>query len=272
MYITAHFSDSTGPRSDLTPYVEIYDLDTDVAVSTGTMSSVGTRGLYKYTFAAYNSGSSYGYVLDGGSGIADNLLRYRYGGNDDYGLESDVEELDSTASAIQAKTDNLKDSWNDPTAEACQADVSGLATTAHLTTVEGKVDTVDTVVDAIKLKTDNLKDSWNDLSAAQVYTQIETAIQVYCATSATVSALNAKADRILGLSQQNFIIDNTHFTGSNMDSCRIRLFELSGNVPALVDAGGSETTGLIATYLATASYEGVGTGEGNLEVFRQVEA
>jgi len=48
-------------------------------------------------------------------------------------IKTKIEEVGSSMAGVKAKTDNLKDSWNDPTAEACKADVSALATSTEVT-------------------------------------------------------------------------------------------------------------------------------------------
>jgi len=56
---------------------------------------------------------------------------------------------------------------------------------------------------------------------------------------------------IRGLVQQNFLLDNTtHNSNGMLTAGRMRLFDTAINLPAV--GGGSETTGLIATYNITA--------------------
>jgi len=47
-------------------------------------------------------------------------------------IKTKIEEVGSSMAGVKAKTDNLKDSWNDPTAEACKADVSAVATSVEV--------------------------------------------------------------------------------------------------------------------------------------------
>jgi hypothetical protein len=62
--------------------------------------------------------------------------------------------------------------------------------------------------------------------------------------------------RILGLSQENTFRDNTTFDQcGQLLTARIRIFDSKANCDAATD-GGSETTGLIATYTMTAVFEG----------------
>src|SRR5690606_8579177 len=62
-------------------------------------------------------------------------------------IPAPANEYDTELAAIQADLNNPNQ---------YKADVSNLATTAHVQEVEDKVDVVDGVADAIKLKTDNL--------------------------------------------------------------------------------------------------------------------
>jgi hypothetical protein len=62
--------------------------------------------------------------------------------------------------------------------------------------------------------------------------------------------------RILGLSQENTFRDNTVFDAcGQLLGARIRIFDSKANCEAATD-GGSETTGLIATYTMVAEFEG----------------
>lgn len=64
--------------------------------------------------------------------------------------------------------------------------------------------------------------------------------------------------RLLGLSHENAFIDLTEFDANGqLTSARLRIFDSKTNADAATD-GGSETTGLIATYTMTADYEAVG--------------
>lgn len=63
--------------------------------------------------------------------------------------------------------------------------------------------------------------------------------------------------RALGLLHENTFVDNTMYDGNhNMTTCRVRSFDSEANVSAATD-GGSETTGLVATYIVEAGYTDV---------------
>lgn len=67
--------------------------------------------------------------------------------------------------------------------------------------------------------------------------------------------LAALMSRILGLVHENAFIDNTVFdVNGQLTAARVRLFDSKANVQAATD-GGSETTGLIATYTIESEYE-----------------
>jgi len=102
-----------------------------------------------------------------------------------------------------------------------KADVSGLATTAALSTHDGKLDTVDTVVDGIKTKTDNLP-----------------------ANTSTI------LNRILGITDENCYIDLYSITSGKMSSCRKRIYDSKANAEA------HGATGLLATYTVTVTWSG----------------
>jgi hypothetical protein len=69
--------------------------------------------------------------------------------------------------------------------------------------------------------------------------------------------LYAGIRRLLGLSHENAFIDNTvHDPDSQLLSARVRIFDSKANCDLATD-GGSETTGLIATYTITTVYDGV---------------
>lgn len=63
--------------------------------------------------------------------------------------------------------------------------------------------------------------------------------------------------RVLGLSQENIFIDNTVFgPNGQLIQSRVRIFDTEANCNAATD-GGSETTGLLATYNQTTVWEAV---------------
>lgn len=70
--------------------------------------------------------------------------------------------------------------------------------------------------------------------------------------------LASRLIRVLGLVHENAYIDNTVFDAyGQLVAARVRLYNSSANVDAATD-GGSEATGLIATYEITSIYEAVG--------------
>jgi len=76
--------------------------------------------------------------------------------------------------------------------------------------------------------------------------------------STNIDDLATAIVRLLGLSHENAFIDLTEFDpNGQLLSARLRIFDSKANAAAATD-GGSETTGLIATYTMTAVYEGVG--------------
>jgi len=63
--------------------------------------------------------------------------------------------------------------------------------------------------------------------------------------------------RVLGLNKENLFVDNTAFDpNGQLVSCRFRLFDSKTNCDLATD-GGSETTGLIATYNFENTWEGL---------------
>jgi hypothetical protein len=63
--------------------------------------------------------------------------------------------------------------------------------------------------------------------------------------------------RLLGLSHENIFIDETNYDAdTQLISARVRLFDSKTNCDAATD-GGSETTGLVATYQLTTTWEGL---------------
>ena len=82
-----------------------------------------------------------------------------------------------------------------------------------------------------------------------------------------IAAMIAQLTRVLGLEHENAFIDNTvNDDYGQLTSSRVRIFNSKANAEAATD-GGSETTGLIATYTVTAVYEAVG----RLKSYRMVK-
>lgn len=80
-------------------------------------------------------------------------------------------------------------------------------------------------------------------------------IEQVFATDNSLDDLAAKIVRILGLVHENVFIDNTvHDAFGSLIAARIRIFDSTANVEAATD-GGSETTGLIATYEIESTFE-----------------
>ncbi|MHA2334285.1 MAG: hypothetical protein ACXAEU_19815 [Candidatus Hodarchaeales archaeon] len=86
-------------------------------------------------------------------------------------------------------------------------------------------------------------------------------------TSSSVDNLAESIARILGLMKENAFIDNTVYdVNSMLLSARVRIFNTKINAQAATD-GGSETTGLIATYTMEATYE----GSGRMKQYRMIK-
>lgn len=93
------------------------------------------------------------------------------------------------------------------------------------------------------------------------------AVEQIFVTQSDVDDLAAAVVRLLGLNHENAFIDNTDFDVMNqLIYCRIRLFDSKTNAENATD-GGSETTGLIATYTMEAEHEGAG----KLKTYRYVK-
>ena len=132
--LTAYFTENGTPKTGLTPTLMIWDVsDGSAAVTAGAFTELA-GGWYKYAWAAFDLTKDYVARADGGGGQP---VGERYAPIDMAGaalsgkidsIEAKVDTLDgivdsiledtgttlpATLSVIQAKTDNLKDSWND---------------------------------------------------------------------------------------------------------------------------------------------------------------
>lgn len=88
-----------------------------------------------------------------------------------------------------------------------------------------------------------------------VYTR--EAEQIFVSQSSS-DDLAAGMTRILGLVHENAFVDQTIFDLANqLTSARVRIFDSKANAQSATD-GGSEMTGLVATYLMESAYESVG--------------
>lgn len=73
-----------------------------------------------------------------------------------------------------------------------------------------------------------------------------------------VDDLASSIARMLGLVHENAFIDETTYDANSMLlTARVRIYDSKANASLATD-GGSEATGLVATYTITADYEGVG--------------
>ena len=96
---------------------------------------------------------------------------------------------------------------------------------------------------------------------------------VYGRATEQISVITSKTDdlaallsRALGLLHENAYIDNTVYSGGNLTSARVRTFSSKAAAEAATD-GGSETSGLIATYTITSDVEAAGA----MKTYRMVK-
>ena len=83
-------------------------------------------------------------------------------------------------------------------------------------------------------------------------------IEQLSVTTGTTEDLVTMVARLLGLTHENIFIDTTTFDAySQLLSARVRLFDTKAHAEAATD-GGSETTGLIASYTMTSTYGAAG--------------
>ena len=88
----------------------------------------------------------------------------------------------------------------------------------------------------------------------------------YSVNVGSISQLYDMVRRLLGLNHENIFIDNTGYDANGqMVEARIRIFDTKENCEAATD-GGSETTGLIATYSLDTVWEAIN----EFQTFRQV--
>lgn len=130
-----------------------------------------------------------------------------------------------------------------------------------------------TVLDLVHKVKGRYEGSWTP-SAVGVFTAqffvysdpghaIENIVYVRAVEQVVVSESNADdlalmMVRILGLVHENVFIDNTiHDLNGQLVAARVRVFDSKANVEAATD-GGSETTGLVATYEMSTIYESQG--------------
>jgi len=89
----------------------------------------------------------------------------------------------------------------------------------------------------------------------------------YAAGAGTIEDVYSMTVRLLGLNKENIFVEETQYDGNGqLISARIRLFDSKANCDAAT-SGGSETTGLVATYTFTNVWENVN----EFEYFKQVK-
>jgi len=82
-----------------------------------------------------------------------------------------------------------------------------------------------------------------------------------------IEEIHEKVTILLGLNEENYFIDNTEYDDCcQVVTSRIRVFDTPGNCNAATD-GGTETTGLLATYQVTVDYE----GPAKMKTYRKVK-
>jgi len=87
----------------------------------------------------------------------------------------------------------------------------------------------------------------------------------YVASAENLADIYAMVRRLLGLSHENIFIDETQYDADGqLVTARVRLFDSKTNCDAATD-GGSETTGLIATYSLQTNWEAIN----EFQIFKQ---
>lgn len=77
-------------------------------------------------------------------------------------------------------------------------------------------------------------------------------------TASSLDDLAVRLLRVLGLVHENTYIDNTVYDSNNqLEAARVRIFDSKANAQAAT-YGGSETTGLLATYTIDSNYQALG--------------
>ena len=87
----------------------------------------------------------------------------------------------------------------------------------------------------------------------------------YVASAGDLADVYEMVRRLLGLSHENIFIDETEYDADGqLVTARVRLFDSKANCDAATD-GGTETTGLIATYALQTDWEAVN----EFKIFKQ---
>lgn len=100
----ARFTEAGALKTGLTPTITIWEDDGTVHVNAQSMSAhAAAPGWYSYTDSSYDPTKAYTYEADGGATLS-NFERYKGGTN---AVALDLDTLQTDATAIKAKTDNL---------------------------------------------------------------------------------------------------------------------------------------------------------------------
>lgn len=161
-------------------------------------------------------------------------------------IKTAIEAAGSSIALILADTGELQTDWKnggrlDNLLDACNTvvpDAAGVAPTAA--EIKTAIEQAGSSIAQILADTNELELDWTNGG------RLDLLIDAILLDTGTT--LDAMIERILGMNQENFFVDNTTYTGGNLTSARIRIYSVAGSVGTASD--------VIATYTVTATYAG----------------
>jgi len=271
MLISAFFTQTGVPTEGLSPTIRIRDLTTGSALITDAAMTEKGDGWYAYAYGAYSVNTEYGIRCDAGSEL-NGYDRYAFAGNEDFDVPSAVAGLNNVSGAdVNAQCDTAIADAGLATYADMVSSFSGLndiapamvtnATETALALYDGPThgEMVSSISGLNNLSSaeanaacDLAFTDYNPPTQAEMVSSFSGIMTAVDSVATYVDNINSFMARIAGLNKENMMTDQVRFTGSNMTQARVRCFSSSAFVPAAID--GSETAGLIATYISTASY------------------
>jgi hypothetical protein len=156
-------------------------------------------------------------------------------------IKTKIEEVGSSMAGVKAKTDNLKDSWNDPTAEACKATGFSTHNAAAIWTATGRElsTPADYKADVLALATSAEIGLLNDITVANVETACDSAIDNAIA-SPTSGSLGYYMQKMFIAQVNKMVVTETNGNTEQFNDSNVTI----GSIGGAITSDGTYTTRL----------------------------
>ena len=163
------------------------------------------------------------------------------------------------ATAMTTPTINEKDATNMKGVYNLLIDEAGMVSAKGELTIHITATGMDDVTRVVEI-TDNFEKDIYDIANNETYGNSALNTDLDSILTDTGTTLDALIKRVLGLTQENYYIDNTTFETGKLKTARIRIYSVAGSVGSASD--------VLATYNIAITYD----ANGNMETYKVTKA